>query len=84
MRCQYIGKSDEHDCREAYITSESHEEKIFDKMYDFLTNKGWKLECEEECTSVIVCDKAEYNDFFADYKDAKKRVKENYDLCKNV
>lgn len=72
MKCQYIGKTEGHDCREAYITYSSNEEEKFNKIYDILLNKGWNLECEEECASIVVCDKEEYNMFYSDYKQAKR------------
>lgn len=40
MKCQYIGKTEEHDYREAYITYNSNEEEKFNKMYDILCDKG--------------------------------------------
>lgn len=75
MKCQYIGKTEEHDYREAYITYNSNEEEKFNKMYDILCDKGWKLECEEECAGVTVCNKDEYYMFYSDYKQAKGAIK---------
>lgn len=75
MKCQYIGKTEEHDYREAYITYNSNEEGKFNKMYDILCDKGWKLECEEECAGVAVCNKEEYDMFYSDYKQAKGAIK---------
>lgn len=71
MKCEYIGKSQEHDYREAYITYDLKEEEKFNKMYDFLTDRGWKIGCEEECASVIVDNKEQYDWFYSDYKQAK-------------
>lgn len=71
MKCEYIGKSRRHNYREAYITYDSKEEEKFNKMYDFLTDRGWKIECEEECANVVVDDKEQYDRFYSDYKQAK-------------
>ena len=74
MKCIYIGKSDGHDNREAYITYRENESEKFNKIYEILLDKGWKLECEEECASVPVYDKEEYNMFYSDHKQAKKVI----------
>lgn len=74
MKCEYIGKSKEHDYREAYITYSGHEEKKFGELYDLLLKKGWKLECEEECATVNVQNKDEYEIFYSDYKEAKEMI----------
>lgn len=75
MKCEYIGKTEGHNCREAYITYSSNEEEKFNKIYDILCDKGWKLECEEECAGVTVCNKDEYDMFYSDYKQAKGAIK---------
>lgn len=75
MKCEYIGKTEEHNCREVYITYDERKEQAkFDQIYEALTKKGWQLECEEECCSVLVSGKDEYEMFYRDYKDAKKTI----------
>lgn len=76
MKIEYRGKSEVHDYREGYITynSNSNEEEKFNRIYDFLSDKGWKIECEEECASILVHDKEEYNYLLNDYKEAKKNL----------
>ncbi len=76
----YRKKNEEHDYREAYITYNSNEEEKFNKMYDILCDKGWKLECEEECAGVAVCNKEEYDMFYSDYKQAKGAIKKMPEL----
>lgn len=49
--------------------------ELFHEMYDILCDKGWKLECEEECAGVTVCNKDEYDMFYSDYKQAKGVIK---------
>lgn len=40
MKCEYIGKTEEHNCREAYITyNECKEQAKFDQIYEALTKK---------------------------------------------
>lgn len=78
MKCEYVGKSEEHNYREAYITYDSKEEEKFNKIYEFLSGNGWKLACEDECASVIVYDKDEYDLFYADYKEGKKLINKNF------
>lgn len=76
MKCEYIGKTEEHNCREAYITYDERKEQAkFDQIYEVLTQKGWQLECEEECACIEVSDKAEYDAFYADYKEVKIKLK---------
>lgn len=75
MKCQYFGKTEDHNYREAYITyDESREQEKFDKLYDMLKEKGWELSCEEECACIEVCNKDEYDLFYADYKEVKKNL----------
>ena len=75
MNCKYIGKTEAHNYREAYITYNTKEEKEFNKLFDILKDKGWNLECEEECACIKVFNKDEYEEFYLDYKKAKRNVK---------
>ena len=79
MKCEYIGKSEDHNYREVYITYGTNEQRDFNKLYDILLEKGWKLECEEECACLIVYDKSEYDEFYKYYKEAKWEVKNGKD-----
>ena len=75
MRCWYIGKSEEHPMREAYVEYEGYEEEKFNRIVEIMDNKGWKFYCEEECATVLVFDRDEYTeDFLPDWKAAKKEV----------
>lgn len=72
MKCQYIGKSEEHDYREACITyNEPREETKFNAMCDYLIHQGWKVYCTQKCVTIPVSDKEEYTRFLVDYKKAK-------------
>lgn len=73
MKIQYIGRSENRDYREAYISYAAEKEQAkFDKLYVILSNKGWTIECEDECATVQVHNKEEYLEFLHDYKEAKR------------
>ena len=76
MKIEYRGRNKEEDRKycEAYITyDEKKGQKKADKIFDILTEKGWKVEQEEECASIRVYDKTEYNELLKDYKEAKSK-----------
>lgn len=75
MKIEYKGINTEEgrNYREAYITyDEKKEQKKAGKIFDILTEKGWKVEQEEECAVIRVSDKDDYNELVKDYKKAKK------------
>lgn len=76
MKIEYrgINKEEGINYREAYISyDENKEQEKADKVFDILTEKGWTVEQEEECATIRVCDKSEYSDLLADYKEAKRK-----------
>ena len=75
MKIEYRGINEDENryFREAYITyDEQKEQKIVDKIFEILSEKGWKVEQEEECASIRVCNRTEYKELVEDYKKAKK------------
>ena len=74
MKIEYKGRNKEEDRNycEALITyNEKKEQKKTDKIFDILTEKGWVVEQEEECASIRVSGKDDYNELVEDYKEAK-------------
>ncbi len=73
MRIEYHGKNLEEDTgREGYIFyDENKEQEKADKILNKLEEIGWKIEQEQGCASIPVCNKEEYLNLLSDYKRIK-------------
>lgn len=81
MKIEYKGRNleENRNYREAWIeyddTKKSEEEKA-DKIAKILEEKGWKVACEYGWIGIRVYDKEEYQEVVEDYKEAKKKIRQ--------
>lgn len=79
MTIEYSGKNEYYTTRCAIISydDENENERILnDRIVDYLEKMTtYKISCEEGCTLIEVFDKADYKELVAEYKSAKKMLK---------
>lgn len=79
MVVEYIGRNNEYfENKQPFALisySETREQETADKVFKILRDKGWTIEEEDECGSITLIDREEFDAFKQDYKAAKRESK---------
>lgn len=82
MRVKYYGSHPDCPYRHAWVSWRSEEEKEAEAICILMRKEyGWDYDMFDECALFMVWDREEYGQFMEDWKEAKRRVREEKRTC---